>query len=159
MLISLCCVSLFAIGASDVRAQRVAKRQAANRFEVAVNSSNKPTEPAPVVKPESADARINTLEQMLVEQSQRLDRLQQTISEQQETIRLLAARVNNGEVPVSAATTATGRAGVAAQTVKTPTVDDRVKTVESRLAELSAIKFSGDIRLRSESIFGQSNSL
>ncbi len=159
LLITFFCVSLFAIGAVEARAQKVAKRHAANRFEVALNSSKKTTEAAPEIKPETADAKINTLEQMLLEQSQRLDRLQQTISEQQETIRLLAAKVNNGEVPVLAATTATGQAGGSPQTVKTPTVDDRVKTVESRLAELSAIKFSGDIRLRSESIFGQSNSL
>ncbi|HBB89158.1 MAG TPA: hypothetical protein DC047_16250 [Blastocatellia bacterium] len=151
--------ALFVIGATDVRAQKVAKRHAANRFEVAVNSPKKTTEPAPELKPETADAKINTLEQMLVEQSQRLDRLQQTISEQQETIRLLAAKVNSSEAPLSTSATATGQAGVAQQTVKTPTVDDRLKTVESRLSELSAIKFSGDIRLRSESIFGQSNSL
>jgi uncharacterized coiled-coil protein SlyX len=159
LLSTLFCVSLFAIGASELRAQKVARKHSANRFEVAVNSPKKSAEAAPKVKPETPDAKINTLEQMLVEQSQRLDRLQQTISEQQETIRLLAAKLNTSETPVSSSPTATGQAPVAPQTVKTPTVDDRLKTVESRIAELSAIKFSGDIRLRSESIFGQSNSL
>ncbi len=147
--------SLFAIGAVDVRAQDVAKRDYANRLEVAVDSLKKTTEPAPPVKPETTDAKISALEQMLVEQSQRLDRLQQTIAEQQETIRLLAAKLNG----VDASATATAQASVAPQTVKSPTVDDRLKTVESRVAEISAIKFSGDIRLRSESFFGQSNSL
>jgi hypothetical protein len=159
LLISFFCISLFAIGAVEARAQKVARKHSANRFEVAINVRKKTTELAPEIKPETAEAKINTLEQMLVEQSQRLDRLQQTISEQQETIRLLAAKVNSNEAPSSAAPTATGQAGVAPQAVKTPTVDDRLKTVESRISELSAIKFSGDIRLRSESIFGQSNSL
>jgi hypothetical protein len=155
LLITFFSLSFFAIGASDVRAQKAARKHFASRFEVAVNSPKKTAAATPEVKPETADAKINSLQQMLVEQSQRLDRLQQTISEQQETIRLLAAKVNNSEAPA----TAVAPAPVAPQTVKTPTVDERVKTVESRIAELSAIKFSGDIRLRSESIFGQSNSL
>ncbi len=153
-LILLLSVFLFAIGVVEVRAQKVARKHAANRFEVATVSA-KTSEPVPVVKPETTDAKINTLEQMLVEQSQRLDRLQQTMAEQQETIRLLTAKLNSGEVPA----TSTAQASVAPQTVKSPTVDDRLKTVESRISELSAIKFSGDIRLRSESFFGQSNSL
>jgi uncharacterized coiled-coil protein SlyX len=154
LLIAFSCISLFAIGANDARAQKAARKHYANRFEVAVNSS-KTTEPAPEIKPDTADAKINTLEQLLVEQSQRLDRLQQTVSEQQETIRLLAAKLNNAEP----AATAVAPASVAPQTDKTPTIDERVKTVESRISELSAIKFSGDIRLRSESFFGLSNSL
>jgi len=153
-LILLLSVLLFAIGVVEVRAQKVARKHAANRFEVATVSA-KTSEPVPEVKPETTDAKINTLEQMLVEQSQRLDRLQQTMAEQQETIRLLTAKLNSGEVPA----TSTAQASVAPQTVKSPTVDDRLKTVESRISELSAIKFSGDIRLRSESFFGQSNSL
>jgi hypothetical protein len=42
---------------------------------------------------------------------------------------------------------------------QTPAIEDRLKKVESRVSELGAIKFSGDIRLRSESFFGLSNSL
>src|SRR6266498_4150600 len=38
-------------------------------------------------------------------------------------------------------------------------VEDRLKKVEARVAEIGAIKFSGDIRLRAESFFGLSNSL
>ncbi len=138
-----------------VRAQEVAKRDYANRFEVAVDSPKKTAEPAPAVKPETTETKITALEQMLVEQSQRLDRLQQTIAEQQETIRLLAAKLNGGD----ASATATAQTSVAPQTAKSPTVDDRLKNVEARVSEIGAIKFSGDIRLRSESFFGMSNSL
>jgi hypothetical protein len=155
LLLSVLAFSLFAISAVDVRAQEVAKRDYANRFEVAVDSPKKPAEPAPAVKPETTETKITALEQMLVEQSQRLDRLQQTIAEQQETIRLLAAKLNGGD----ASATATAQTSVAPQTAKSPTVDDRLKNVEARVSELGAIKFSGDVRLRSESIFGQSNSL
>src|SRR6185295_2473390 len=38
-------------------------------------------------------------------------------------------------------------------------IEDRLKKVETRVAEIGAIKFSGDIRLRAESFFGLSNSL
>jgi len=155
LFVSFVCFSLLAISAVDVRAQEVAKKAYANRVEDAVEWSKKTTEPASLVKPETTETKINALEQMLLEQSQRLDRLQQTIAEQQETIRLLAAKLNGGEP--SPPTTA--QASSTPQAAKTPTVDDRLKTVESRVAEISAIRFSGDIRLRSESIFGQSNSL
>jgi uncharacterized coiled-coil protein SlyX len=126
LLITFSCVSLFAIGAVEARAQKVTRRHSANRFAASVNPLKKTDEPAPETRPESADAKINSLEQMLLEQSQRLDRLQQTIAEQQETIRLLAAKVNNNETT----TTAAAPAPVAPQTVKTPTIDERVKTVE-----------------------------
>jgi hypothetical protein len=154
LLVTFSCI-LFAIGANDAQAQNVARKHYASRVELAVNSSKKTTQPVPEIKPDTAEAKINTLEQMLVEQSQRLDRLQQTISEQQETIRLLAAKLNSGE----AAAAATAQVAVAPQADTKPTVDDRLKNVESRISELSAIKVSGDIRLRSESFFGQSNSL
>src|SRR6266550_6802409 len=154
LLLSMLGFSLLAIGAGDVRAQDIAKRDYANRLEVAVDSPKKTKEPAPEIKPETTETKIVALEQMLLEQSQRLDRLQQTIAEQQETIRLLAGRLNGGD----ASATATAQTSVGTQTAK-PTVDDRLKNIESRVSELGSIKFSGDIRLRSESIFGQSNSL
>ena len=154
LLLSMLGFSLLAIGSVDVRAQAIAKRDYANRLEVAVDSPKKTREPAPEIKPETTETKIVALEQMLLEQSQRLDRLQQTIAEQQETIRLLAAKLNGSDASASATAQTT-----APQTAKSPTVDDRLKNVEARVSELGSIKFSGDIRLRSESFFGQSNSL
>ncbi|HEX9629986.1 MAG TPA: putative porin [Pyrinomonadaceae bacterium] len=155
LLLSVLAFSLLAISAVDVGAQELAKNDYANRFEVALDSPKKTAESAPAAKPETTETKITALEQMLVEQSQRLDRLQQTIAEQQETIRLLAAKLNAGD----ASATVTAQTSVAPQTAKAPTVDDRLKNVEARVSELGAIKFSGDLRLRSESFFGQSNSL
>ena len=152
--VSLLCFSLLAVCATPICAQDVTKRASTNRY-IAADTSKKTAEPAGEKKPETTDEKISTLEQMLLEQSQRLDRLQQTIAEQQETIRLLATKLNGGDLTA----TSIAQASVAPQTTKTPTVDDRLKTVESRIAELGSIKFSGDIRLRSESFFGLSNSL
>src|SRR5258705_1332802 len=42
---------------------------------------------------------------------------------------------------------------------KPASIEDRLKKVETRVSEIGAIKFSGDIRLRAESIFGQQNIL
>ncbi len=149
-------LSLFVIIANVVCAQINAQSVSADRHSIVVDSATKPSAPATAEKShETTETKINTLEQMLIEQSQRLDRLQQTIVEQQETIRLLAAKLNEGD----AALNSTAQTPAAPQAAKSPTVDDRLKTVESRVAEIGAIKFSGDIRLRSESIFGQQNSL
>src|ERR1044071_6996186 len=115
--------TLILISAAEPRAQEVPKTDYANRVEVSVASSRKTTDPAPALKPETTDARISALEQLLLEQSQRLDRLQQTISEKQQTIPLLAARLNAGDdAPVvSGATAGNSSAAVAPQTTQTPT--------------------------------------
>jgi hypothetical protein len=51
------------------------------------------------------------------------------------------------------------RAQAEPKPVQTPAIEDRLKKVESRISEIGAIKFSGDIRLRAESFFGLSYSL
>jgi hypothetical protein len=107
-------------------------------------------------KPETTEEKLGVLEQMLEQQNQRLNQLQQTITEQQETIRLLVSKVSGQ--PVAPATSAVLLAAEQS-TPQPPTIEDRLKKVETRVSEIGAIKFSGDIRLRAESIFGQSNSL
>ncbi|HKR61261.1 MAG TPA: putative porin [Pyrinomonadaceae bacterium] len=111
-------------------------------------------------------ARLVALEAAVREQHSQLDELRKLMVEQQETIRMLTARLtptgsgaprealaNNSAVrsePIAASVTAEPQ---------TPSVDDRLKKVEGSLAELGRIKFSGDFRLRSESFFGVSNNL
>jgi hypothetical protein len=107
-------------------------------------------------KPETTEEKLNALEQMLKEQNQRLNQMQQTIAEQQETIRLLAGKLDHGE---PSPTGLSVRAEPGPLPGQTPTVEDRLKKVESRVSEIGAIKFSGDMRLRAESFFGLSNSL
>jgi uncharacterized coiled-coil protein SlyX len=105
--------------------------------------------------PISTDERLSALEHALEQQNSKLEQLQKLVVEQQQTIQLMAGRLR-GELTVSnspAATTAP------AQPTQSPTIDDRLKKVEARVADIGPIKFSGDIRLRSESFFGLSNSL
>ena len=52
----------------------------------------------------------------------------------------------------------TGNPGLSAVPQGSP-VEDRLKKVEARVSEIGSVKFSGDIRLRFESIYGLSNSL
>ncbi|HEU4480097.1 MAG TPA: putative porin, partial [Pyrinomonadaceae bacterium] len=109
--------------------------------------------------------RLSALEDAVRDQHQQLEELRKLIVEQQETIKLLSARLD----PASNATRQTIAANTAlaaehtgpstAATPQTPSVEDRLKKVEGQISEIGAIKFSGDIRLRSESFFGLSNNL
>ncbi len=119
-------------------------------------ATNKKTESSAGEKSASTEERLNTLEQMLEAQNAKLDQLQKTIAEQQQTIRLLAGKLNASEVSAPPLVTAVA---VQSQPAQPSTVDDRLKKVEARVSEMGAIKFSGDIRLRAESFFGLSNSL
>lgn len=156
-LVAILAFAFFALSAADVRAQSVAQSNSGERQLIASESSKRASESSSDVgKPATTEEKLGALEQMLEQQSQRLDQLQQTIAAQQETIRLLASRVNSGEA--SPAPLATNVA-VATQPAQPPTIEVRLKQVEGRVSEIGAIKFSGDIRLRAESFFGQSNSL
>ncbi|MEP6912328.1 MAG: putative porin, partial [bacterium] len=155
--ISVLAVVLLVMNVHGVSAQSVAQSTSGDIPVVASEPSKTTTEsPAGNKKPETTEEKLNALEQMLERQSQRLDQLQQTIVAQQETIRLLASKLNSGEtstLPLAA------EASVRSKPAQSPASEDRLKKVESRVSEIGAIKFSGDLRLRSESLFGQSNSL
>lgn len=110
---------------------------------------------APAKKPATTEEKFAALEQLIERQSQRLDELQRTVSEQQDLIRLLAGKL---PTPVSPAVI-TASAETQAVPTQSPTVEERLKKVETRVSDIGGIRFSGDIRLRAESIFGQSNIL
>lgn len=117
---------------------------------------DKKTESSAGEKSTPTEERLKTLEQALEAQSAKLDQLQKIIAEQQQTIRLLAGKLNASEAsPLPLATAV----AVQSQPAQPSTVEDRLKKVEARVSEIGAIKFSGDIRLRGESFFGLSNSL
>ncbi len=119
-------------------------------------ATSKKIEPSAGEKSTSTDERLNALEQALEAQNAKLDQLQKTIAEQQQTIRLLAGKQNASEASPAPLVTAVA---VQPQPAQPAAVEDRLKKVEARVAEIGAIKFSGDIRLRAESFFGLSNSL
>jgi hypothetical protein len=151
-------LSLWALSASTVCGQSVALSNARPGHAIATGPSKEMAESSTARKnAETTEEKLSALEQMLEQQSKRLDQLQQTIAEQQETIRLLANKIN--AAPTASLEVAAVSAQAAPKSVQPATVEDRLKKVEGRVAEIGAIKFSGDIRLRAESFFGLSNSL
>src|SRR5687768_2272686 len=99
-------------------------------------------------KPLTVEEKLNLLQQLIEQQNARLNQLQQTVEQQQETIRLLAMQVTPA---LSAPPPATAiRVEPEPIPQQTPSVEDRLKKVESSVSALGNIKFSGDIRLRSE---------
>src|SRR6266550_5515233 len=160
LIISLPAVVLLMMTAQGVFAQSGAQSTSGDVAPIATELSKTTTEPSPGNKKlDTTEERLSALEQMLERQSQRLDQLQQTIAEQQETIRLLASKLNPEETPALRTSSLAADMSVQTKPAQSPAIEDRLKKVEARVSEIGAIKFSGDIRLRAESIFGQSNSL
>ena len=159
--------SLFALSATGIKAQSVAVARSNSAeghslpLEASETAKKAPKTAANVKKPVTTEEKLDALAQMVEQQNERLNQLQQTISEQQETIRLLVGKANGQ--PASTVTSTAIMSAVAAAPIEVSSqpasVEDRLKKVETRVSEIGAIKFSGDIRLRSESIFGQQNIL
>jgi hypothetical protein len=159
--VSLLALSLFGLSARAVTAQALIKSNLTGHsflLEKTETAKKAAVTPSGEKKPETTEEKLNALEEMLAQQNERLNRLQQTISEQQETIRLLVGKVS-GPTPAAPGAVAAARVETEPAAVQHPTVEDRLQKVETRVGELGAIKFSGDIRLRAESFFGLSNSL
>src|SRR4051812_15186000 len=97
-------ISLFALAANVVCAQTRMQSVSSTHYDAVAASTTTTPRASGDKNSETTETKINALEQMLIEQAQRLDRLQETIGEQQETIRLLAAKLDN-----SAATTSTAQ--------------------------------------------------
>jgi hypothetical protein len=153
-------VSFFVLGAAKVQAQNLVPSSSVDGHS-GVREPLRPTNPAPRKKPETTEEKLSALEQMLLEQAQRLNQLQQTIAEQQETIQSLANKLNAVD-PARETPGSTGLAGSAdpMATEGTPAPPTApLPTVEDRLKKLEAIKIEGDMRLRSESFFGLTNNL
>ena len=118
-----------------------------------------------VGEPKDEASRLSTLEDAVRDQHTQLEELRKLIVEQQETIKLLSARLDPASnatrqtIATNAPLASENTGPSTAATPQTLSVDDRLKKMEGRISELGAIKFSGDIRLRSESFFGLSNNL
>jgi len=154
--------SLFALSAAGVKAQGAAQSNSSEGHsflrEAGETAKKAPETVANVKKPTTTEEKLDALAHMVEQQNERMNQLQQTVSEQQETIRLLLGRAN-GQPALATVPSTTAIAGDAQTTPQPASVEDRLKKVETRVSEIGAIKFSGDIRLRSESIFGQQNIL
>ena len=98
------------------------------------------------------DEKLRNLQEVLNEQARQLEDLRTTIANQQRVIEALTAKVTPGEgkigepKDIAAVTTAP-----AAQN-QTPSLEDRVKKVESKVTQLGPFRLSGDFRLRFDAI-------
>jgi uncharacterized coiled-coil protein SlyX len=159
--VSLLALSLFGLSGRAVIAQALVKSNSTGHsflLEKTETAKKATVTSAGEKKPETTEEKLNALAEMLAQQNERLNQLQQTISEQQETIRLLVSKVS-GPAAVAPGAVAVASVETEPAIVQHPSVEDRLQKVETRVGELGAIKFSGDIRLRAESFFGLSNSL
>src|SRR5258707_572468 len=92
--------SLFALSADGVKAQSVAIAGSNSAeghslpLEASETAKKAPKTVPNVKKPLTTEEKLDALAQMVEQQNERLNQLQQTISEQQETIRLLVGKAN-----------------------------------------------------------------
>jgi hypothetical protein len=141
--------SFSVLSVAETRAQNSMKSNSADGPIAAVDSATKRGELPATAKPATLEEKLNALQQSV-------EQLQKMVEQQQETIRLLALQLNR---PAASTDTTAIRVEPVSDAPQTPSLEDRVKKVESSVSQLGNIKFSGDIRLRSESLFGVSNIL
>jgi len=157
------CASLVLLGGANTFCQDNIAADNASKAPVAAVSP----EPKRSEKTSPTDSeRINALEETLRRQGTQMEEMRKLLVEQQETIRLLAGKLTSiGPARAREEAVVAGKehlepagARISAEPQASP-IEDRLKKVETRIAEIGPVKFSGDIRLRSESFFGLSNSL
>jgi len=159
----LVCASFVLLGGADTFSQNTVAPDNTSKAPVPAGS----TEPKRLEKtPHTDGERINALEETLRQQGTQLDEMRKLLVEQQETIKLLAGKLAGiGPAPALEGAVAAGKEDLEAAGARiiadpqSSTNEDRLKKVEARIAEIGPLKFSGDIRLRSESFFGLSNIL
>ena len=99
--------------------------------------------------------RVRVLESELEHQNAKLDQLQKTLTEQQQTIQALLEKLSaqtNLAAPATAKESETTTAVVAAE-AQTPTVEQRLAKVEGQALKIGPVRVSGDFRLRFDGIF------
>lgn len=114
--------------------------------------------------PPSDSERISALEETLRQQGTQLGEMRKLLVEQQETMKLLAGKVAGiTPAPLREEALVAGKealeAGPMIAEPQGSPIEERLKKLETRTSEIGPVKFSGDIRLRSESFFGLSNIL
>lgn len=115
-------------------------------------------------KPKQSDSeRIAALEEALRVQNEQLEQLRASLAEQSRVLSELRvlATTNHKDPSAAVSVSAPALAGASTQTSDRLAVVEAQakKTSEALSKQLGSLSFSGDVRLRFESIFGQSNSL
>jgi len=108
----------------------------------------------------NVDERLKALEEELRQQSRALTEMRAVIANQQRVIETLTAKATNNEQKISeqkdiasAATIKDQPAAATAAGNQSPTIDDRVRKLESKVLAIGPFRFSGDFRLRFDGIF------
>lgn len=116
--------------------------------------------------PANDSERITALEEALKQQGTQLEEMRQLVAEQSRLLQELRALASAGGVPSINATSTPSSTAIETQNAQ-PGIPERVTAVEAQVKktsdsvsrQLGSITFSGDMRLRSELLFNQTNSL
>jgi hypothetical protein len=125
----------------------------------AANNSNGATRTAPAAKAgDEFDERLKVLEEQVRQQATSLTEMQAIIADQQRVIAALSAKTeeakSTGQKAVATVATVSGSSASAPATQpQTPTLEDRVKNVESKVLAIGPFRLSGDFRLRFDGVF------
>jgi Putative porin len=132
----LCLVFLSFCLTNNARAQELAKPPAESPSETNVTE------------------RVRLLESELERQNSKLDQLQKTLLEQQQTIQTLLEKLTGQPVAtVISAKEAEAPVGIAAEPQQTSTVEQRLTKLEGQALKIGPVRFSGDFRLRFDGTF------
>ena len=134
------CFALLCFGSAPALAQEL------------VRTAAKPTAD---VTETNVTERVRLLENELERQNAKLDQLQQTLSEQQATIKALLDKLSVQANPAPAAVqeAAAIKTPTDGPQTQTPTIEERLAKVESQALKIGPVKVSGDFRLRFDGIF------
>ncbi|MCM3905124.1 MAG: putative porin [Pyrinomonadaceae bacterium] len=159
----LVCAFLVLLGATNTFSQNTVAPDSASEAPFTVGNSEVRRSDK---NPPSDSERINTLEETLRQQGTQLAEMRKLLVDQQETIKLLADKLAGTRLAPAheeAAVASNEHLETAGPRIiadpQSTQIDDRLKKVEAGLAGIGPVKFSGDIRLRSESFFGLTNIL
>ena len=141
------CLAFLSFCLIPVRAQEVDK------------SSAKP--PAEAPSETNVAERVRLLESELERQNSKLDELQKTLLEQQQTIKALLEKLSSqpaviavsAKEPEAPATTAPSTAAISPEPQQTPNVEQRLAKLETQALRIGPVRVSGDFRLRFDGIF------
>lgn len=127
---------------------------AAPAQELATSSAKTPETPAET----NVAERVRLLESELERQNSKLDQLQKTLLEQQQTIQALLEKLSAQPVAVTVAATKEPETPSSPPAVITaepqaPSVEQRLAKLEGQALKIGPVRFSGDFRVRFDGIF------
>jgi uncharacterized coiled-coil protein SlyX len=114
------------------------------------------TKPASDSSDPNVAERVRVLESELERQNTKLDQLQKTLVEQQQTIQALIEKLSTEKTSAAITAKETETAPPAAPAPaepQTPSVEQRLAKVEGQALKIGPVRFSGDFRVRFDGIF------